>query len=106
MIDLTPIRPDDRVVALIIPDASIIAEIAAKLAQGLLVAFGPEDAVRSARRACSELDNVMFVPADGSGMLPWQDSFFTIALIPPNSEGNAEVQRVLVPNARIVTIDL
>ena len=104
MIDVDEIRPDDRVLSLVIPGESVIKAISAKLTHGLLVAVGPDNDVRSARRAFTDLDNVMIVPDDPSGMIPWQDAFFSVVLAPETSTHDPEVRRVLVPEGRIVPI--
>jgi|ERR1017187_5367830 Methyltransferase domain len=73
------IRPDDRVLLLGIPEAAVVEAIARSLSRGLLVAIGEDDAVRSARKAARDLDNVLFVPG-APDELPWRDGFFTVVI--------------------------
>jgi hypothetical protein len=73
------IRPEDRVLLLGIPGVEVVVAIARSLHRGLLVAIGEDDAVRLARMAACDLDNVMFVPG-APDELPWQDGFFTVVI--------------------------
>jgi ubiquinone/menaquinone biosynthesis C-methylase UbiE len=73
------IHPEDRVLLLGIPEAAVVAALARCLTRGLLVAIGEDGAVRLARKAARDLDNVMFVPGPPDE-LPWRDGFFTVVI--------------------------
>ena len=98
MFDPTELHPDERVLFLGIPQHSVIAEAAARLPQGLIVAFGDSEQVREARRAARELDNVMFVPSMPDE-IPWPDGFFSrvvdlVGKWPSPDRVQMEIQRV------------
>jgi hypothetical protein len=78
MIDRLEIRPRDKILLLYLPEPVVIAELAGRACEGLVVALGCVDAVREARRACDLLENVMFVPAEAEE-IPWRDEFFSVA---------------------------
>jgi hypothetical protein len=93
------VRPDDRVLFLSIPAPEVVAEVAPKLSQGLLVGLGSADEVREARRHTAAIPNVMFVPA-GPEEIPWQEHFFTVVV---DLYGRwAEPQRVASEIARVL----
>jgi hypothetical protein len=101
MFDPADLRPDDRVLLLGIPDPRVIAEAAARLSQGVLVALGEEERVREARRAARDLHNVMFVPGTPDE-IPWDDGFFTrvVDLVghwPSPDRVRLEIERVTAP---------
>ena len=109
MIDWLGLQPNDRVLLLSIPDPFFVDELARKLASGLIVALGPEEKVRSARRAARGLENVLFVPASPDD-IPWQDGFFTKAVDFVCSWENPEraareVARVLSSGGQIYLAD-
>ena len=98
MLNPTDLRPDERVLFLGIPAPEVIQEAAARVTQGVIVAFGDSEKVREARRAARDLENVMFVPATPDE-IPWPDGFFTrvVDLVgewPSPERVHAEVQRV------------
>lgn len=105
MIDLGEINPHDRVLVLGIPEAAFVRKLSARLTDGLLVAIGAEAEVRKARSVCADCDNVMFIPADPSGVIPWQDRFFTVVIARSDSL-QKETSRVLVPNGRVLKLSL
>ena len=104
MIDVSVIAPDDRVLMLGIPDGAAIVEIAGRLTRGLLVGIGPEADVLAARRACSACDNVMFVPADPDGVIPWQDQFFSLVIANAVEAQGREVARILARGGRVLVL--
>jgi hypothetical protein len=98
MLDPTTLHPDERLLFLGIPEQAVIAETAARLPNGLIVAFGDAEQVREARRSARDLENVMFVPATPDE-IPWPDGFFTrvIDLIrrwPSPERVESEIRRV------------
>jgi hypothetical protein len=104
MIDRIDIRPSDRVLLLSIPEPAIVAELAARLPAGLIVALGSDDEVREARRASRHLENVMFAPV-GTEQIPWQDGFFSVAIAFDRGSDHpdpvaSELARVLSPGGR------
>lgn len=90
------VRPDDRILLAEIPAPEVVRALAARASRGIVVAMGSDDAVRAARRAAADLDNVMFVPAPDSEdpRIPWQDGFFTKIVA---GEPDPELLRVLAP---------
>ena len=98
MVDPAELEPDDRVLFLGVPDFGVIAACAARLTEGLVVAMGDDKAIREARKAGRDLDNVMFLPATPDN-IPWGDGFFTrvIDLVgswPDPDRTRSEIQRV------------
>jgi hypothetical protein len=100
------LQPDDRVLCLTIPPLREAAAIGRTLSAGCLVALGTKEEVDEARRALSELDNLMFVESAGSS-IPWRDAFFTKIVVPHEMKplaatfGN-ELHRVLAPGGEII----
>lgn len=101
------LRADDRVLCLAIPPLREAAAMGRTLSAGCLVALGTKDEVDEARRALSELDNLMFVESAGAA-IPWRDAFFTKIVVPPQMTPIAatfggELQRVLAPGGEIIS---
>lgn len=96
--------PADRVLLLSLPDHDRLDAIARAVTRGIVVGLGDDDAVRAARRALRDRDNVMFTlgtPDD----IPWQDSFFTVvadahATWPNPGRALLSIGRVLAPGGR------
>lgn len=101
----TPPRIDDRVLLLAIPEPSIVANLAAQLTRGLLVAIGSDDEIAAARVSARNLENVMFVPG-APEEIPWRDRFFTkaIAFGPLSEAAQREVERVLAEAGELLTL--
>lgn len=97
-LDDIPLLGDDRLLLLWIPPPEDIARLASRVAQGLLVAIGPDDEVRAARRSSPQVDNVMFVNGTADE-IPWRDGMFTV--VASVDEPTREVHRVLAPNGAI-----
>lgn len=53
------IDPQDRILLLDLPSAEALRSIALTACAGLVVAVGPDEGVRAARKAVADLDNVM-----------------------------------------------
>ncbi len=64
---------------------------------GLIVGLADPEKLTEARQACRDRDNVMFVPADPQGLIPWRDEFFSRVYAPEQEELTAEIMRVLIP---------
>ena len=95
-------READRVLFLTLPEAATLRSVAERVTRGLVVGIGPGDAVREARRALADLDNVMLIPAGGpADPIPWQDGFFTIVVAPHHREVEPEMLRVTAPGGSI-----
>ena len=105
MINASGIRPDDRVLILDISDTAGILELARKLNRGLLVGIGPDDDVRLVRRDCAAAHNVMIVPSDPTGTIPWQDHFFSVVVAHSDEAGSREVARVLAPGGKVLVLE-
>lgn len=100
------LRADDRVLCLAIPPLREAAAMGRALSAGCLVALGTKDEVDEARRALSELDNLMFVESAGAS-ISWRDAFFTKIIVPPqmtplSTTYGGELQRVLAPGGEII----
>jgi len=100
------LRPEDRVLCLAIPALRDAAAMGRALSAGCLVALGTKEEVDEARRALSELDNLMFVESAGSS-IPWREAFFTKIVVPHQMRPLAatfggELQRVLAPGGEII----
>jgi hypothetical protein len=92
----------DRVLFLTLPDTGTLRAVAQRVLRGLVVGIGSDEAVRDARRAVADLDNVMLIPAGGPGdPIPWQDGFFTKVIAPDHREVAAEMLRVTAPGGVI-----
>ena len=92
------VDPGDRVLLLAIPSPDELRSLAAQLDTGVCVVMGADEEIRTLRRACSDLDNVMLIFDPGDGTIPWQDGFFTVACGP----ASPDLQRVLAANARVL----
>ena len=99
-----PLRIDDRVLLLAIPEPAVVANLAAQLTRGLLVAIGSAGEIADARVAARDLENVMFVPA-APEEIPWRDRFFTkaIAFGPLSDAARREVRRVLAETGELLS---
>lgn len=86
----------DRVLAL--APVAELRDLAEKVA--LLVGILDPDAVYEARAALRNFSNVMIVPADPEGTLPWKDEFFSVVYAPSAAEPDREMLRVLAPGGR------
>ena len=95
------IDPRDRILLVGVPPAEELRAIALQARDGLVVAVGPDEAVRAARKALADLDSVMLVVESDDGRLPWQDGFFTKVFAPHPSPADTEVYRVLAPGGTI-----
>lgn len=91
------LRPDDRVLLLALPPAEDIPKIAGQLTQGICVGVLEGDAVYEARRLLRDCPNVMIVPAEADGILPWKEEFFSVVFAPALAEPTTEILRVLAP---------
>ncbi|HET8547231.1 MAG TPA: hypothetical protein VFL57_04470 [Bryobacteraceae bacterium] len=99
-------READRILFLTLPDAALLRRTAERVTRGLVVGIGPDDAVRAARRAIADLDNVMLIPAGEPGdPIPWQDGFFTTVIAPHHREVEPEMLRVTAPGGAIHLAD-
>ena len=98
MVDPAELEADDRILFLGVPDFAVIAGCAARLTQGVVVAIGGDEAIRAARKAGRDLDNVMFVPATPDN-IPWGNGFFTrvfdlVGSWPDPDRVRSEIERV------------
>lgn len=89
----------DRVLLLAIPTPEELRALAARIETGVCVVMGPEDEIRSLRRSCADLDNVMLIFDPGDGTIPWQDGFFTVAVAGADMP---DLKRVLADDARVL----
>lgn len=77
-------------------------EIAAEVPLGLVVGVDlTEDAVRAARAALRDVDNVMLIWLDGD-QIPWKDEFFTHVVLTAEPPSMAEIQRVLAADGTVL----
>jgi hypothetical protein len=87
----------DRVLLLGIEQADEIRAIAERVTGGIVVSVMDRDAVYDARRSLLDRSNVMIVPAEGDGTLPWKENFFSVVYAPAAAEPSGEMMRVLQP---------
>src|SRR5687767_14098085 len=92
------LRPDDRVLVLTALSAEELSDIAAVAA--LVVCVLESDAVYDVRAALREFQNVMVIPADPTGSIPWRDEFFSVVY--SDSDATGDTLRVLIPGGRLV----
>jgi hypothetical protein len=98
---LIEVESTDRVLLLSIPSSAEIAMLAGRLSRGILVCIADQDRTYELRQELSDRQNVMVVPVDPEGAIPWRDEFFTVAYAPHLAEPPAEILRVLAPAGRI-----
>jgi hypothetical protein len=95
-------READRILFLTLPDTASLRSTAGCVTRGLVVAIGPDEAIRAVRRAVADLDNVMLIAAGSPGdPIPWQDGFFTKVIAPHHRELEPEMLRVTAPGGVI-----
>ena len=93
----------DRVLVYPCGDGTLCRELAAQVPLGLVVGIDPsEDAIRAARAAARDIDNIMFVWMDSSE-IPWRDGFFTHAILKGTPPEMNEVHRVLAEGGHLHT---
>jgi hypothetical protein len=90
---------DDRVLA--IAPVDTLREMAARAA--LVVGVFDGDGVYDARAALRDCSNVMIVPSDPEGTIPWKDEFFSVVYAPSASRPTVEMLRVLVSGGVAIT---
>jgi hypothetical protein len=95
------LTPGDRVLFIGIPEPALLAEFAAVVTRGIVVAIGPPEQVWEARAACAHLENVMAAPGTADE-IPWQENFFSwvVHTRPPgtlDALAAREIFRVLTP---------
>jgi SAM-dependent methyltransferase len=82
---------------------ALCRELAAQVPLGLVVGIDPsDDAIRAARFAARDIDNVMFVWMDGPE-IPWRDGFFTHAILKDTAPVLDEIHRVLAEGGQLIT---
>ncbi len=79
MQDPDSLSPDDRVLLLGAPEASVALRLAGRLSRGLLVILCGAEEVAAGRQIMRDADNVMFVPLEDN-LIPWRDGFFTVVV--------------------------
>ena len=84
------------------PAPEDLLALASRVTGGMVVALVGEDDVYAGRRLVRDYDNVMFTPADPSGLIPWRDGFFTHIWAPGVVNPTAEMRRVLTSNGVIL----
>ena len=89
---------DDRVLAMC-PVAELQG-IAARAA--VVVGIVDADDVYDARAALREYSNVMIVPSDPDGTIPWTHEFFSVVYAPSVAEPTSEMMRVLIAGGTLV----
>lgn len=98
------LKADDRVLVLPIPSDGALASLARILLRGCLVTAGAREEVDRARTAMADFDNVLVIESD-LAQIPWQDAFFTAALVSGalTPEVERECKRLLAPGGRLFT---
>jgi hypothetical protein len=103
---MTQLRADDRVLLLAVPSTNELASIARDVMNGVVVAIGDRDEVRTACVAMAGFKNVTFIEAPPD-QIPWREAYFTKIIVPPQLEAllphaAAELHRLLAPGGQIV----
>lgn len=93
-------EPAARVLLTAIAAAPSLRELALALPEGALVGLGTRGEVAEARKACADLDHVMFVEGSREE-IPWVDAWFDVILDPEPQAPTPEMLRVLKPGGRI-----
>jgi hypothetical protein len=91
----------DRVLLLTMPPLEEVTAIATQVSKGLVVGVLDGGAVYDARAELRDFTNVMIIPADPEGKLPWRNDFFTTVYAPEVTNPTAEMLRVVVPGGTI-----
>jgi hypothetical protein len=89
---------DDRVLAMC--SVAELPAIAARAA--LVVGIVSADEVHDARAALRDHSNVMIVPSDPDGTIPWTHEFFSVVYAPSVAEPTSEMLRVLIAAGTLV----
>ena len=87
------LKPTDRVLLLTMPSLDEVRGIATQVSEGLVVAIPEGDAVYEARASLRDYPNVMIIPADPEGSIPWRDEFFTTVYAPHADQPTREMLR-------------
>jgi SAM-dependent methyltransferase len=93
-------KPADRVLLTSLVCGLPLRALALRVADGALVGLGTRDEVAEARRACADLDHVMFVEGSREE-IPWVDAWFDVILDCEPGAPTQEMLRVLKPGGRI-----
>lgn len=72
-----------------------VRAFAAQLSTGSLCALVPAELVSELRRGLCDAQNVLVVPEDPEGGIPWADGYFSLVVAPGVNEITPEVARVL-----------
>jgi hypothetical protein len=89
------LKPDDRMLLTGRFSAEQVRAFAAQLNTGSLSALVPAESVPDLRRALCDVQNVLVVPEDPDGYVPWADGYFTLILAPGLTKMTPELARVL-----------
>lgn len=89
------LKPTDRLLVAGPTGAAQLRELAAQLTEGSVCVLAPAGAVGELRRELRDMTNVLIVPEDEEGTVPWADGYFTRVIAP---EMTAELQRVVSPS--------
>ena len=95
------VRPTDRVLLLRFETVDEVQAIAERVSSGMVVGVTEGDGVYEARRALQDFTNVMIIPAEPHGTLPWKDDFFTVVSAPRAHGPSEEMLRVLEPGGTL-----
>lgn len=102
------LTPGDRVLDLGCGDGWACRLVAAAATQGMVVGIDSSgDAIRTARRESRDYDNILYIEAEAEEN-PWQDNFFSHALLIDTLESLRDLpatlqhlHRVLSPGGRV-----
>jgi len=89
--------PDDRVLVVGQRPAAELRIIASTLIRGQLTVIADGDAVHELRRELREVDNVMIVPSEQDGSIPFSEKVFSVVSAPDAAEVTEDLLRVLIP---------
>jgi hypothetical protein len=99
------LQSDERMLLVGMFSAEQVRAFATQLSNGILCALVPVENVADLRRELRDLNNILVVPEDPDGHVPWVDGYFSVVLA-AGSEATAEMQRALCATGKFVRSDV
>ena len=87
------LKSSDRLLVAGPTGAAELRQLAAQLTQGSVCVLAQAGAVGDLRRELKDITNILIVPEDEDGTVPWVDGYFTRVIAP---EMTPELRRVTV----------
>lgn len=96
------VQPYDRMLLVGQLPVDELKALAASLSAGSLTLSAPSEAVADLRRELRDIGNVLIVPSEQDGTIPWADGYFSVLWAPHAEHAEVEFTRVLVPGGRCI----